>query len=294
VRNKVRAGAASDGPKALEKVEADLELASALFNKEEWTMEERFTLPPPMQLNSMVVKLNSGAILLFAPVRVRDEVGFGAWLESLGKVSWIVVASSFHTLSLPNVLSRFPEAKVIGAAQAEDKLNHVGALLRGKFDFKSDSQEELQKANQELEPEGVYLFPVDGELMCDSIMMIAHGVMLTCDLVYNRHDGGIFGIDCDEFNEFKEEHATVRVYKYLMCNKPNSPNGVLAKYRFWAMDHTSSGTGRMLYNCPAKDGSTPAIMANSLRKGLSLPFDFAVGVHFDRMSRATTSRHLRE
>ena len=91
-------------------------------------------------------------------------------------------------------------------------------------------------------------------MMCDSIMMIAHGVMLTCDLVYNRcnrnclfscqchrivsssvsldrHDGGIFGIDCDEFNEFKEEHATVRVYKYLMCNKPNSPNGVLAKYR---------------------------------------------------------------
>ena len=144
MRNKVRAGAASDGPKAVEKVEADLELASALFNKEEWTMEERFTLPPPMQLNSMVVKLNSGAILLFAPVRVRDEViqlialilpketqkrdvrqdlglrctfyciqvGFGAWLESLGKVSWIVVASSFHTLSLPNVLSRFPEAKV--------------------------------------------------------------------------------------------------------------------------------------------------------------------------------------
>ena len=74
VRNKVRAGAASDGPKAVEKVEADLELASALFNKEEWTMEERFTIPPPMQLNSMVVKLNSGAILLFAPVRVRDEV----------------------------------------------------------------------------------------------------------------------------------------------------------------------------------------------------------------------------
>ena len=47
----------------------------------------------------------------------------------------------------------------------------------------------------------------------------------------DRHDGGIFGIDCDEFNEFKEEHATIRVYKYLMCNKPNSPNGVLAKYR---------------------------------------------------------------
>ena len=47
----------------------------------------------------------------------------------------------------------------------------------------------------------------------------------------DRHDGGIFGISKEEFDEFKEEHATIRVYKYLMCNKPNSPNGVLAKYR---------------------------------------------------------------
>ena len=73
------------------------------------------------------------------------------------------------------------------------------------------------------------------------------------------------------------------------------------------MDHTSSGTGRMLYDSPLSDGSTPALMANSLRlammvqflitfktniyvgpffrKALSLPFDFAVGVHFDHMSR---------
>ena len=47
----------------------------------------------------------------------------------------------------------------------------------------------------------------------------------------DRHDGGIFGISKEEFDEFKEEHATIRMYKYLMCNKPNSPNGVLAKYR---------------------------------------------------------------
>ena len=142
VRKKVRAGAASDGPKALETVEADLVSVTRMFNKEEWTMEERFTVPTPMQLNSMVVKLNSGAILLFAPARIRDEVrqsnltsestcflrrnpkhvlgnqnptqvGFGAWLEGLGsEVAWIVVPSSFHTLSLPNVLARFPEAKV--------------------------------------------------------------------------------------------------------------------------------------------------------------------------------------
>ena len=27
----------------------------------------------------------------------------------LGKVEWIVIGSSFHTLSLPNVLARYPE-----------------------------------------------------------------------------------------------------------------------------------------------------------------------------------------
>ena len=73
---KVRAGAASDGPKALETVEEDLVSVTRMFNKQEWTMEERFTIPPPMQLNSMVVKLNGGAILLYAPVRIRDEVSF--------------------------------------------------------------------------------------------------------------------------------------------------------------------------------------------------------------------------
>ena len=53
--------------------------------------------------------------------------------------------SDFWSWTLAQILKLnlgtvFPQ--VIGAAQAEDKLNHVGALLRGKFDFKSDSQGE--------------------------------------------------------------------------------------------------------------------------------------------------------
>ena len=32
----------------------------------------------------------------------------------------------------------------------------------------------------------VHLGQVEGEVMCNSIMAVAHGVMLTCDLVYNR------------------------------------------------------------------------------------------------------------
>ena len=29
---------------------------------------------------------------------------------------------------------------------------------------------------------------VEGEVMCNSLLMVAHGVILTCDLVYNRWD----------------------------------------------------------------------------------------------------------
>ena len=172
MRKKVRAGAASDGPKALETVEEDLVSVTRMFNKQEWTMEERFTIPPPMQLNSMVVKLNGGAILLYAPVRIRDEVSFKkseeirkqlllrlvlepGWKASVRSPGLLshprITPSPFQTSLLASLKLRcrlFSKAplthphglhQVIGATQAEDKLNHVGALVRGRFDFKSDS-----------------------------------------------------------------------------------------------------------------------------------------------------------
>jgi hypothetical protein len=231
----------------------------------------------------MVVKLNCGSLLLYAPVKVRDEVDFGSWLDSLGKVEWIVIASSFHTLCLAAIMARYPEAKVIGAAQAEDKLNNAGALVRKKLDYHTTAEDELAMANQELEKEGVKLFLVQGEILCNSLMVVAHGVLLTCDLVYSRHDGGIFGIAKEEFDLYKEEHASIRIFKYLNCNKPNSPNGFLAKYRFMFMDHT--GLGRMAWEQPAKDGSTCRLMAASLREALQLDFTSAIGVHFDFMDR---------
>jgi len=282
VQKKIRAGAATEGEKAMELVEADLAKIVALWKKTEWTMKERFSVPPH-NLNSMVVKLNSGSVLLYAPVRVRDEVGFGEWLDAIGKVEWVVVASSFHTLCLPAILARYPQAKVIAATQAQDKLNKANALVRGKVDFSSSVDEELDKANKELQAEGVQLFSVKGDVCTNVLMAVAHGVLLTCDLVYCRHDGGILNISREEFNEFKEEHADMRLFKYLNCNKPNSPNGFLAKYRFLFMDDT--GMGRMMYEPPARDGSSCAAMAASLRAAMLLEFDAAVGVHFDHMAR---------
>ena len=108
VQKKILAGAASDGAKAVEVAKKDLEKMLTWWNKKDWTMEERFD-PPAFKVNSTVVRLNSGGLLLYAPMRIREEEGFAAWLESLGKVEWIVIGSSFHTLILPTVLARYPE-----------------------------------------------------------------------------------------------------------------------------------------------------------------------------------------
>ena len=78
----------------------------------EWDKKETFTDEEMLEiysnrLRTFVVKLNSGNLLLYAPIRIRDEVGFGKWIESLGKVEWIVVASCYHTLHLQNVIKRY-------------------------------------------------------------------------------------------------------------------------------------------------------------------------------------------
>ena len=124
-----------------------------------------------------------------------------------------------------------PQAKVIGAPQAEDKLKYIGALVRGKFDFNASDKEELAKANKELRLEGVQLFFVDGDVCTNALIAVAHDHLLACDLVYGRSDGGFLGISKEEFDEFKDEHLSLRLFKYLICNKPNSPNGYLATYR---------------------------------------------------------------
>ena len=68
-----------------------------------------------------------------------------------------------------------------------------------------------------------------------------------------------------------------------LLTKPNSPNGFLPNYRFWCMDPGSLGA--LMYEQPAKDGSTRNTMANSLRNVLSLQYDTAIGVHFDKMTK---------
>ena len=74
--------------------------------------------------------------------------------------------------------------------------------------------------------------------------------VLECDLIYGHHDGGFFDLSKDVVEQNKYEHWELRIFKYLHISKPNSPNGILANYRFQMMDPT--GMGAMSYDQPKK------------------------------------------
>merc|ERR550519_2436901 len=88
----------------------------------------------------------------------------------------------------------------------------------------------------------------------------------------------------------KDGHGGHRLFKYLFCNKPNSPNGYLATYRFQFMDHT--GLGRLMYEPAAMDGSSCAMMAQSLREVMAQQFHSAEGVHCGSMTREQFSKSI--
>ena len=105
-KRKILEGAASHGEKVIETAKKDIQIALEWAEKKTFSDEEMLE-GYNRKLKTFVVKLNNGNLLLYAPVQIRDEVGFGTWIESLGKVEWIVVASCYHTLHLQNVLQRF-------------------------------------------------------------------------------------------------------------------------------------------------------------------------------------------
>jgi len=290
-RRKCVKGAENFGEEAVKMVKKDLETLEYWFNKETITNEEVSDVCEFPSLNSFVVKLNSGSLLLYAPVKIREEVGFGAWLDSLGPVEWIVVASSAHTLFIQSVVTRYPSAKIIGAPSAEAKLNFINCLPRNKFDYDCTNGKDMDTVNTKLEKEGVKLFYVDGDVATDAIIAVVHDVALECDLIYGHHDGeGIFEMDKETFRQFKPEHWNERLFKFAYCSKPNSPNGVVGNYRYMMMDPGSLGA--MWYTKPASDGSSCTLMAESLRKLLKLEFDFAVGVHINKQAKEEFKKNI--
>ena len=161
-----------------------------------------------------------------------------------------------------------------------------------KLDYITTDEHDLKKINELLIKEGVEFFVLNGDVVCNSLVLIVQShVLLECDLIYGHEDGhGIFNLDRATLEKWKPEDWPMRLFKFSLIDQPNSPFGFLPNYRFWLMDPDSIGA--MLYDPPIKDGSSCREMAESLRKVLKFPFNIAVGVHFDQMDRDTFSKSL--
>ena len=96
---KCLAGAASHGPEAVEICKKDIKNAREWHSKTTFTDEE-LKKACNNKSRMTVIKMNSGGLILYNPVKIREEHGFKSWLDSLGNVQWIVVGSCAHTLFL--------------------------------------------------------------------------------------------------------------------------------------------------------------------------------------------------
>ena len=57
-------------------------------------------------------------------------------------------------------------------------------------------------------------------------------VMLSVDLLYGGHDGHkMFGITREEWMKGGDDVHGLRLFRFSLMSKPNTPNGTLATYR---------------------------------------------------------------
>lgn len=75
-------------------------------------------LPFPLYRNMIVIRLNTGELLLHSVVAM-DEAGMAA-LEALGKPAYLIVPSAGHQLDTEFYRTRYPDIKVLAAAASRE------------------------------------------------------------------------------------------------------------------------------------------------------------------------------
>ena len=234
-----------------------------------------------------VVKLKSGDILLYSPIQIHDGTKLDNWLKELGTVKYIIIASSFHTNYLPSTLKRYPDAVYIGTKISERKLRACNALPKQKLDYNILLESDAMAANKVLTPEGVTLKFTKGDMLTQSIFLLAYETGLEVDLAYQHHDK----CSCDfchgkgimEGAKSAPEHFGTRLFLLRHISNPNSPYGYLPGYRFSGMDPTSI-LSKLSWPRPADDGSSCNEMAKSLRDILKMDYKNVLSVHWGLMS----------
>jgi hypothetical protein len=281
IQKKLREAAQKYGDEAIAINEKDIEKMVDWYARDKFPKEQLFDIVDPIFLNMVVVKLNSGGLLLYAPVKVHKEAEhlLVKWLESLGPVEYLVTAANVHTMCIPDVIQAFPGAKVIGPKQVEEKLKFIN--VKDKFDYITDDKVSLQSLNDILVKEGVEVFQLDGDAACNSVLCVVDKkILLECDVCYGHHDGdGITYINAELLKKWRPQDTMMRNFKFNIVDKPY--HGYLPIHRFWLMD--PNGLGAMLYEPP--NATSRERMASSLRKVLAQQYDSVIGVHFHNMTR---------
>jgi len=234
-------------------------------------------------LTSAVVKLPTGGVLLYTPTVVHPDTEAGRWLDllvdAMGPVKYIVIGSAFHTLHLPEVIKRYPDAAVIGTPMAADKLAAVGALPRGALDHSATTASDLDVVNRALAADNVELFVIEGDCAVQSITAVAHGTALEVDILYGHHAA----CPCDTCSDdnLREDPALamMRTFWRVFIDAPNSPTGMLPHYRYEMMDPTGAFALFAGPHGAAPNGSSCRRMAASLRRFLAADFNMAISTH---------------
>ena len=235
----------------------------------------------------VVVKLRSGGLLLYNPVPIHEGTKLDEWMKTMDSVKYVVIGSCYHTLFIPEALKMYPEAICIGTTMAEEKLKAANALPKEKLDYDCLVDSNVQSANEALIPEGVTLKFTKGDMLTQSIFLLAYETGVEVDLLYGHHDEcpcdcckskGLFaGYDTDP------AYFWARLFRLRLVFKPNSPFGYLPPYRFAGMDPTSP-FGKITWPRPANDGSSCQEMANSLREILKMDYKSVISIHWGPVS----------
>mmetsp|Transcript_24939 Transcript_24939/g.46146 ORF Transcript_24939/g.46146 Transcript_24939/m.46146 type:complete len:409 (-) Transcript_24939:150-1376(-) len=226
----------------------------------------------------MVVKLENatGGLLLYSPVRIHEDMR--KWLAELGPVEWIVLGSSAHTTNIKRVAEQYPQAKIVGSEGAERKLRAAG--MSRSFDYYTSepatSPRSIAAANAELHGQGAEIISIDGDVVTNAILVLAHKQLLETDVAYGHHDKTQTSW-VEKKDWLNDDVWFQRHYFYEQLHGCKCPNGCLPSYRFQFMDENDPLPVAMGIN-PRRDDR--ALMAASLRNLLAKDFEQVLGVHF--------------
>mmetsp|Transcript_24857 Transcript_24857/g.52041 ORF Transcript_24857/g.52041 Transcript_24857/m.52041 type:complete len:439 (+) Transcript_24857:82-1398(+) len=265
-------------PEMKDIVAADLELQKRQLGM---TQQERVEKKYLSSQNMLVARLDakdeeSGKekLLVYNPCRMRPSIM--EWLDGVGTVSYIVSGSSAHTNQLCQASEAFPKAKIVCAELAEMKCTAIGMR---NADFVYTKKEDLKSLNAALANDGgAELHYVEGDTFTHAALVLVHGHLFECDLIYGRHcKTRMAGTSKEQFEDANRfSSASERSFWYTLIAGTASYTGCSPTYRVMGMDPRSPFCG-VLLECPKDDSCSR--MAGSLRKVIGLKFDAALMVH---------------